>query len=68
MTTNRIGTEGARLSRAAQVQLETLAIIRSFKWLEIYRRGHPGTVFVASPTKPRAKKDPKIIRGPGSDY
>jgi hypothetical protein len=37
------------------------------KWLEIYRRDHPGTVFVASPTKPRAKKGPKIIRGPGSD-
>ena len=38
------------------------------KWLEIYRRDHPGSVFVASPTKPRAKKGPKIIRGPGSDY
>ena len=38
------------------------------KWIEIYRRDHPGSVFVASPTKPRAKKGPKIIRGPGSEY
>jgi hypothetical protein len=38
------------------------------EWLEIYRRDHPGVVFVASPTKPRAKRGPKIIRGPGSEY
>ena len=38
------------------------------RWLEIYRRDHPGVVFVASRAKPRAKKGPKIIRGPGSEY
>ena len=38
------------------------------EWLEIYRRDHPGVEFVASPTKPRGKRGPKIIRGPGSEY
>jgi len=38
------------------------------EWLKIYRDDHPGVMFVADPTKPRAKKGPKIMRGPGSDY
>lgn len=38
------------------------------EWLEIYRRDHPGVEFVASATRPRGKKGPKIIRGPGSEY
>jgi len=38
------------------------------RWLEIYRRDEPHVVFIATPTKPRAKKGPKIIRGPGSEY
>jgi hypothetical protein len=38
------------------------------EWLAIYRRDHPAVEFVASPTKPRGKKGPKIIRGPGSEY
>jgi len=38
------------------------------EWLEIYRRDHPGVEFVASPTRPRGKKGPKVIRGPGSEY
>jgi hypothetical protein len=38
------------------------------EWLAIYRRDHPGVEFVAAPTKPRGKKGPKIIRGPGSEY
>ena len=38
------------------------------EWLKIYRRDHPGVTFVAAPTRPRGKKGPKIIRGPGSEY
>lgn len=38
------------------------------EWLTIYHRDHPGVTFVAAETKPRAKKGPKIIRGPGSEY
>lgn len=38
------------------------------EWLAIYRADHPGVEFVASETKPRGKKGPKIIRGPGSEY
>lgn len=37
-------------------------------WLAIFRRDDPDAVFVASPTKPRAKKGPKIMRGPGFTY
>ncbi len=37
-------------------------------WLEIYRRDHPGVALVAATAKPRGKKGPKIIRGPGSEY
>ncbi len=38
------------------------------EWLAIYHRDNPGVTFVAADTKPRAKKGPKIIRGPGSEY
>jgi hypothetical protein len=38
------------------------------EWLAIYHHDNPGVTFVAAETKPRAKKGPKIIRGPGSEY
>lgn len=38
------------------------------EWLAIYHRDNPGVTFVAADTKPRAKKGPKIIRGPGAEY
>ena len=38
------------------------------EWLEIYRKDHPGVTFVAAATKPRGKKGPKVVRGPGSEY
>lgn len=38
------------------------------EWLAIYRRDHPGVVFEASPTKPRAKRGPKIMKGPGMTW
>lgn len=38
------------------------------EWLEIYRRDHPGVEFVASPTRPRGKSGPKIMKGPGMTH
>lgn len=38
------------------------------EWLRIFRRDEPGVVFIASPTKPRGKKGPKILKGPGFTY
>ena len=38
------------------------------KWLAVFRRDEPGVVFVASSTKPRGKKGPKILKGPGFTY
>jgi hypothetical protein len=38
------------------------------EWPEIYRRDHPGVEFVASPTRPRAKRGPKIMKGPGMTH
>ena len=37
-------------------------------WLSIFRRDEPGIIFVASPTKPRAKRGPKIMTGPGMSH
>jgi hypothetical protein len=38
------------------------------EWLAIYHRDNPGVTFVAADTKPKAKKGPKVMRGPGSEY
>jgi hypothetical protein len=38
------------------------------EWLEIYRRDHPGVEFVAAPTRPRGKRGPKVMRGPGMTH
>jgi len=38
------------------------------EWLRIYRQDHPGVEFVASETKPKSKRGPKILRGPGMSH
>jgi hypothetical protein len=36
------------------------------QWLAIFRRDEPSAIFVAAATKPRGKRGPKVMRGPGS--
>lgn len=59
------------LAREMDYVIQSGAYVREDEvdeWLEIYRRDHPGVAFIAASTRPRGKKGPKIIKGPGSEY